>query len=234
MFSVLFARQSPKSQGVTARAKVLGRVALVAAAVFVGNMAPQAAWATLPEHLTEQQKTAIAKAEGQLSAVNSLEARFEQVSDNGALARGTVAIKRPGRMRLDYDAPSKIMVIANGTHLIYIDKELDQTSYISLDSTPAGILLRSKVSLSDPDITVTDVREQDGTLEIDVIMSGDPGAGTLTLVFNASSFELRQWRMKDAQGITTTVILSDVRKGIALDNARFEYVEKQRPLLQDR
>lgn len=133
-------------------------------------------------------------------------------------------------MRLDYDPPSKIMVIANGSHLIYIDKELDQTSYISLDSTPAGILLREKVSFNDPDITVSAVRQDKDGAEIDVIMSGDPGAGMLTLVFSAQPFELRQWRMKDAQGISTTVVLRDVKTGLSLDDGRFQYVPKQKGL----
>lgn len=208
---------------------VLG-AGIVLAAVGAGAVPAQA---TVSAALGEQERSLLQKAEAQLSAVSTLEARFQQVSDNGASADGVVAIKRPGRMRLDYDPPSKIQVIANGTHLIYIDKELDQTSYIGLDSTPAGILLREKVSFNDPDITVTGVRQDSVGAEVDLIMSGDAGAGTLTLVFNQKPFELRQWRMRDAQGITTTVMLRDVKTGLSLDDARFKYVPKQK-LLNER
>jgi hypothetical protein len=64
--------------------------------------------AVLPVSLTDSQKGMIQKAEQKLSSIKSLRARFEQISNTGAAAAGTVAIKRPGRMRLDYCFVRKI------------------------------------------------------------------------------------------------------------------------------
>jgi outer membrane lipoprotein-sorting protein len=192
--------------------------------LFCGPLASPA-MAVLPVSLTDSQKGMIQKAEQKLSSIKSLRARFEQISNTGAAAAGTVAIKRPGRMRLDYQPPLQVQILANGTHLIYIDKELKQVSYLSLDSTPAGILLREKVSFDDPDIAVTGVQELPDAFEINVIMNNDPGAGALTLVFDRKTFDLTQWRIRDAQGVVTSVILQNITVNMDLDDAQFQYVE---------
>jgi outer membrane lipoprotein-sorting protein len=190
----------------------------------------QPAQAVLPVSLNSSQKEMIKKAEQNLTAIRSLSATFEQISNNGGSAAGTVAIKRPGKMRLDYLPPMQVQIIANGTHLIYIDNELDQVSYLGLDSTPAGILLRDKVSFSDPDIEVTGVQERPDAFEINVIMRQDPGAGVLTLVFDRKDFALTQWRIRDAQGVVTSVILQRIKLGVELDDSLFRYVEKAQSL----
>lgn len=194
-------------------------------AIGIGGAMVRPAQAVLPVSLNTAQKDMIKKAEQQLTAISSLSATFEQISDNGASAAGTVAIKRPGKMRLDYLPPTQVQIIANGTHLIYIDKELNQVSYLGLESTPAGILLRQKVSFTDPDIEVTGVQERPDAFEINVIMRQDPGAGMLTLVFDRKDFALTQWRIRDAQGVVTSVILQRVKTGIELDDSLFHYVD---------
>jgi outer membrane lipoprotein-sorting protein len=200
--------------------------------LFCGPLVSRA-WAVLPVSLTEGQQQLIKKAEQKLTSVSSLRATFEQMSSNGGSAAGSVMIKRPGKMRLDYLPPTQVQIIANGSHLIYIDKELDQVSYLSLESTPAGILLREKVSFSDPDIAVTGVQELPDAFEINVIMRQDPGAGALTLVFDRKSFELTQWRMRDAQGVVTSVVLHDVTRNVTLDDSLFHFAAPIQPMRQN-
>lgn len=186
---------------------------------------PAPAFATIAETPSADQAMMLDAAETYFARLKTMKARFLQVTSMGDYTEGTLTIARPGRMRLEYDAPSPILVLADGSSLIYLDKELDQVSYLDLDSTPAGILLRENVSFSDPDLLVTGVRHAGGVAEIDVVTAADPAAGALTLVFTDAPFELRQWRIVDAQGTQTTVSLDSVQTGVSVDGVKFTYVK---------
>lgn len=164
------------------------------------------------------------KAEKHLQGIESMTARFMQVSSTGARAEGALALQRPGRMRLEYDPPTHVLVVADGRFLIYVDEKLNQVSHLPLRSTPADILLREDVSFDDPEITVSDVQRGGGVTEIEVHMTKDPAAGRMTLVFADEPFELRQWRVVDAQGIETAVTLYDVRTGVDLNQRQFRHI----------
>ncbi|CCG07756.1 LolA family protein [Pararhodospirillum photometricum] len=176
----------------------------------------------LPQ-LTPEQRAFVARAEAFLNDLRSVQARFLQISSTGNYAEGTVSLLRPNRLRLDYDPPAEILVVANGSHLIYNDKKLDQVTYIGLDETPLGVLLRDHIVLSDPQITLTGYREAGGVAEISLVQTKDPGQGTLTLVFTVDPVDLRQWRVLDAQNIEVTVSLFDPRRDIKLDPKLFQF-----------
>ncbi len=165
----------------------------------------------------------IAKAQDYLNGVTTLKARFMQVAPDGGMVEGTVYMSRPGRMRLEYDPPSPILVVANGTFLIYHDKELEQTNYLDLDDTPAGILLKSDVKLNGDDLKVLRVSHQPGILDITVMRKSEPSDGKLTLIFTEQPFQLKQWQVVDKQGQLTTVSLFDARVGLALDRDLFKF-----------
>lgn len=213
-------------KGVT---RIVAAATLFAGLVGLGAVAaPVPAFAVVEATLAPQQREVLRKAETALNSINTLQARFLQLASTGNSAEGEVYMDRPGKMRLEYDnAP--ILLVANGRHLIYVDKELDQVSYLGLDQTPVGVLLRPNVSFDDPDIAVTDVRLDNGVAEIDVVQSEDRGLGTLTLVFTEEPFELRQWRVVDAQNTQTAVSLYNTRTGMALPGDLFEYTREVDP-----
>lgn len=174
---------------------------------------------------TPDEKAFLKTAETYMSGLKTLQARILQITSTGSSVEGMVAIKRPGKMNLSYDPPSQVKIIADGTWLIYVDKESGQVTHLPLGSTPAGILLRETVRFSDPDIILTGIRRSKGVNEVDVVMASDPAAGTLTLVFADAPFELRQWRVTDAQGIETMVSLFDARTGVTFKNELFVYTD---------
>lgn len=173
--------------------------------------------------LSAQDKADVARAEDYLNGVTTLKARFLQISGNGNQAEGTAYLSRPGKMRLQYDPPSPMLVVADGTFLIVHDKELGEPSYIPLGSTPAGVLVRENVRLIGKDVTVTRVIRLPGVLNVSLVETDEPDAGELTLVFSESPFALRQWRVVDAQGTTTTVSLYESQTGLKLDPKLFEF-----------
>jgi outer membrane lipoprotein-sorting protein len=173
--------------------------------------------------LSAQDRADVARAEDYLNSVTTLKARFLQISGNGNQAEGTAYLSRPGKMRLQYDPPSPMLVVADGTFLIVHDKELGEPSYIPLGSTPAGVLVRENVRLDGKDVTVTRVVRLPGVLNVSLVDTDEPGQGELTLVFSESPFALRQWRVVDAQGTTTTVSLYESQTGLKLDPKLFEF-----------
>ena len=50
-------------------------------------------------------------------------------------------------MRLDYDPPSELLIIANGWKLVYQDRRLKQVSQLFTSQTPLGFLLEDEIRL---------------------------------------------------------------------------------------
>lgn len=173
--------------------------------------------------LSTQDKADIARAEEYLNGVTTLKARFLQVSPNGSSVEGDAYLSRPGRLRLQYDPPSPLLVVADGSFLIVHDSQLGEPSYIPLGSTPAGILVRPGVKLDGGDVLVTRVIRLPGVVRISVVEAEDPAAGEITLVFSDKPFVLRQWQIKDAQHQVTTVSLYQTQSGLTLDGKLFEF-----------
>jgi outer membrane lipoprotein-sorting protein len=166
---------------------------------------------------------ALKKAEAYLNGITTLKARFVQVNPDGGSYTGDLFISRPGRMRLAYDKPIPMLMVADGKFLIYVDTQMNDASHLDLNETPAGLLLKENLSFSDPSVKVLDVKRGAGTLEITSAMTRDPAAGKLTMVFSEGPFELRQWRVVDAQNKEVIVTLENPQKGVALDKALFRY-----------
>ena len=178
--------------------------------------------------LSAQDKADVARVEENLNAIRTLSARFLQIAGSGDVAEGSVRIERPGRMRLEYDEPVPLLVIAFAGQIVQYDKQLRQATYLPLSATPAAILLRENVALSG-DVTVTQVERGPATLRVSIVQSDDPRAGKLTLVFSEAPFRLASWVVVDAQGQTTRVALDDVRTGIALDPQLFTFRDPNFP-----
>lgn len=176
--------------------------------------------------LSEQDREDIRRVEGYLNGLRTLTAGFVQISDQGGVAEGRIYLQRPGRLRLDYADPTPLLVIAARGQIIQHDRELKQTTYLPLASSPAAILLRERVELAG-DVTVAGVERAAGALRITLVQTEDPRAGRLTLVFRESPMQLANWVVVDAQGATTRVNLSNMQNGAAIDPRLFEFREEQ-------
>lgn len=166
------------------------------------------------------------KAAAYLNNIETLQARFLQVDGRGGVAEGDLYIDRPGKMRLAYDPPTPILIVADGFYVIYVDLELGEPSYLDIDDTPAAFLLKPEWSFVDDTVTVKDIIRQPGVVEITATQANDPLGGELTFVFADGPFELRQWRVKDAQSQEITVTLFDTQTQVELDSSLFKYEDQ--------
>lgn len=192
-------------------------------ACLVAMLPAPAALAVAPRDLSAAERDLVERASAFLNDLDTLEARFVQVSSTGKVAEGRLYMDRPGRMRIDYEPPSEVLIVARNGDLIYYDGELEQISHVDTDSTPAGLILRENADLLDPALMVTDVRRGPGVLEIAVRQKKDPDAGELVLVFSDRPFMLQQWRVLDPQGVETRISLYNIDLGRSLDEDLFEF-----------
>ena len=181
--------------------------------------------------LNDAEAAAVKKAEATLNAITTMKARFVQVNADGSSHEGDLYISRPGKMRLVYDPPAPMLMVADGKFLIYVDKEMGDVSHVDLDDTPAGLLLKPNLSFSDPGVKLLGVHLGAGTVEITAAQAKDPAGGRLTFVFSDNPFEMRQWRVVDAQNKEVQVTLTNPTFG---GGARCQTVSLRCPARQTR
>jgi outer membrane lipoprotein-sorting protein len=189
---------------------------LIAAMLLVVSGSP--VWPALPDAAHEP----IARVEAYLNGIDTLRSSFVQINPDGAEVTGELYYARPDKMRLEYDPPSDVLIVANRWQVIYHDRRLKQVSHLLTGSTPLGFLLEEDVRLSG-DVTVTDLEEAGGELRVTLVQTEEPDQGSITLVFAEQPLELRRWTVVDAQGLPTHVLLGGVETGVALDDELFVF-----------
>jgi outer membrane lipoprotein-sorting protein len=156
-----------------------------------------------------------------LNNLQTAKGAFTQVNDDGTISTGTIYIKRPGRIRFEYNPPDKQLVLASGgAVVIYDPKTNEPPETYPLARTPLSIILAKNVNLSRARMVVghksdgksTTVKAQDPE---------HPEYGNIELVFTANPVELRQWVINDDGGNRTTVILGELDKKARMNNLLF-------------
>ena len=178
--------------------------------------------AVAPAPMTPQQNAELQRIAAYLNGIHTMSARFQQVANNGGVSSGRLWVSRPGRMRFEYEQPATLALLADAGYVYQWDKELKQTAKVELRSTPAWFILRDPITFGG-DVIVTRYEQGPGTIRVTVVEAARPDLGSLSLVFTENPLSLRQWTVVDQQGRHTTVSLSDVQIGVALDPRLFQY-----------
>jgi len=157
-----------------------------------------------------------------LNGITTAKAPFTQVNDDGTLFTGTLYIKRPGRLRFEYDPPEDLLVMAGGGQIGIFDGKSNRrkAERYPLSETPLNIILERNVNLAQRNMVVG--HSFDGTST--TVVAQDPERlqyGNISLKFTDGPTELRQWIVTDGQGAKTTVILGGLRKGGDLSSFLF-------------
>ncbi|WP_300032663.1 outer membrane lipoprotein carrier protein LolA [uncultured Roseobacter sp.] len=157
-----------------------------------------------------------------LNALKTAQGSFTQINDDGSLSTGQLYIRRPGRMRFEYNPPEQALVIAEANAVVIIDKKsnLPPESY-PLRRTPLSLILARNINLAQARM-VTD-HSFDGTATVVTAQDPDnPEYGNIQMSFTDNPVQLRQWTVNDANGGTTTVILGEFETGISLSSSLFD------------
>ena len=131
--------------------------------------------------------------------------KFVQVGPDGRKTQGDLFVQKPGKLRFEYDDPSPVQLIADGTSLVVRDRRLATQDLYPLGQTPLRFLLADKVDLL-RDTNVIGVYSDDifSTVVIEERQALG-GKHKLMLMFDAKDLTLKQWTVTDPQGFDTTV-----------------------------
>jgi len=153
------------------------------------------------------------------SGVPSMTGEFVQFGPNGEQTGGKFYLQRPGKIRFDYSKPSPILVKADGKTVGIHNRKLKTWDFYPLSKTPLRLLLADRIDVNDKAIKSVK-RENDLT----TVVLGDKsvfGSSKITLMFDPSSFELRQWTITDDQGKDTSVMIFNVQHNVKLSKKLF-------------
>ena len=142
------------------------------------------------------------KVSAYLSSVQTLVGNFVQVGPDGRRVDGTFYIQKPGKVRFEYNPPSPIDIIADGSSVVVRDRSLETQDFYPLSQTPLRYPARRPYrpccatptwSASSADDTFITVVIEETTVVI--------GTNRLMIMFDAKNLQLKQWTVTDPQGL---------------------------------
>jgi outer membrane lipoprotein-sorting protein len=156
-----------------------------------------------------------------LTGLRSAQGRFTQTNPDRTSQTGTFYLQKPGRIRFEYDKPKGAMVIADGNWVGVFDPKSNRnpTRY-PLDKTPLSLLLRDRLSLTEPGLVQGATRDADGT-DITVVDPRAPREGRMVMSFADDPVALRQWVVTTKAGQSTRVAIEQLKTGVQLDRSLF-------------
>jgi len=177
---------------------------------------------TFPMLAQAQQAQDIQRAENYLRALGTVKADFIQRADNGSQLSGVFYLKRPGKLRFEYNEVNDF-IVADGIFIYFYDSELGEQSNAPIGQTLADFLLRKDLSLT-KDLTVKAVENINPYQILTLSEKKDEGAGLVKLFFTRTPYALEKWQIIDAAGLTTEISLTNMQRDIQLRPSLFAYI----------
>lgn len=168
------------------------------------------------------QKAQAAKVSTYLSSLSTLVGNFVQVGPDGSRTTGDFYIQKPGKVRFEYDQPSPIAMIADGSSLAVRDRKLATQDIYPLSQTPLRYLLSDRIDLM-RDTNVVSVTADDLFISVTIEEKNALiGTSRLMLMLGVKDNQLKQWTVTDPQGYDTTVAIYNLDASKKPDPAMFK------------
>jgi outer membrane lipoprotein-sorting protein len=168
------------------------------------------------------QKAQAAKVSNYLSSLQTLVGNFVQVGPDGTKTKGDFYIQKPGKVRFEYDPPTPIAIIADGSSLAVRDRNLATQDIYPLSQTPLRFLLSDRIDLLN-DTNVVNVTSDDRFVTITIEEKRALiGTTRLMLMVGAKDGQLKQWTVTDPQGYDTTIAIYNLDSTKKVDPSLFK------------
>ena len=195
----------------------------VSAALVVSAPAPAIA----------QDAADLASAVTALRAITTMRADFVQSDTRGQQVRGVLTLKRPGKIRFQYEKGVPMLIVSDGSALTFIDYEVRQVQRWPIKSSPLGALLDPSRDVGKYGRVVP--TGSDRIVSVEVRDAKRPEYGVITLVFTRKGdvpggLELSSWAALDSQKRRTIVTLSNQQYGLAVPDNTFRYNDPRGPI----
>ena len=175
----------------------------------------------LAQALPKAEQASIAQAVTRaVNAITRLQGRFQQTNPDGTNVGGRFWLQRPGKVRFEYDAPSPLLLVSDGTNVALRDTRLRTTDRYPLRQTPLYFLLKANVNL-ERDVVVTGVERRGGNYLLAMRDRRREADGELIVSFDQTTNLLEEWTIRDRQGRSTRVRLLDAVQGGVIRPALF-------------
>lgn len=166
----------------------------------------------------------LARVQAHLRAVGTMTADFSQTDANGKTLTGTLTLKRPGRIRFQYQKGVPLLIVGDGKALTMIDYQVNQVSRWPVGNSPLSLLLDPSRDIARYVHLVPDAGP--GRIVVEGRDPKHPEFGTITIGFTEApgapaGLMLAGWSVVDAQGGRSTVVLSNQRFGVPVNDRTF-------------
>lgn len=174
---------------------------------------------------TPENRKILTTVEKAYNKMKTIQAQFAQFNSKmkDDLQTGLLYLSRPGQMRLVYEQGSPLEFYATNGYLIYHDKESKEVSYFELSQTPVELILKKELKFDDPAFVVTDIRDILDEYYVTAHKKDAKELGSLTLIIDKETLQLKQWEILDMQGIKSTVSLFDTKINVPVDKKLFTF-----------
>ena len=200
---------------------------LASAAALAALVVSAPALVVLPgAALAQSQNSDLTSAITALRAISTMRADFIQADPRGNRVKGVLTLKRPGRIRFQYDKSVPMLIVSDGSALTFIDYQVRQVQRWPIKNSPLGALL-------DPNRDVMQYGKlvasgSTNVVSIEVRDKKHPEYGVITMAFirkpgAPGGLELSSWATLDAQNTRTIVSLSNQQYGMAVADNTFRY-----------
>ena len=184
----------------------------------------------------QEQRTAPALAralQDRYKQINDFKADFSQTTKGGALrtetrGEGTVAVKKPGRMRWEYEKPEKQTIVSNGDTIITYfpeDRQALRSDVPKGDGAPTSMLfLAGKGDVArdfTPSLTPSPVPGTTG-LKLTPRQS-EPEYEFLVVALDPGTLQIRGLMTRDQLGSETTIVFRNLKENTRIPDKTFEF-----------
>jgi outer membrane lipoprotein-sorting protein len=171
--------------------------------------------------LPAQAQIGVPEIEKYFNSIKTLQSRFVQSNPNGSTIQGTLYVRRPGRMRFEYDPPSQLKIVADGFQVTMWDPTTKDFGQWPLGWTAASFLVKDPLSLSG-DIRVEKLERVNGLIEATMSQTKKPQDGKVIVRFAESPLTWRGWTIIDNRGQQVSVALTGLQTGMQLADSLFK------------
>jgi outer membrane lipoprotein-sorting protein len=202
---------------------------LVALSLVLGTAGAVIAPAAVSAQATSPE---IDRAVAALRGISTLKANFVQTDRSGQNTAGVLTMKRPGKIRFQYQKGVPLLIVGDGKALTMIDYQVRQVQRWPIGNSPLGALLNpSKDVARFAKLLPT---ADSNVISLQVRDPKHPEYGTITMIFvrNGAApggLQLDSWVALDSQNKRTTIRLSGHQYGIAVDDKTFNWTDPRRP-----
>lgn len=168
----------------------------------------------------------VQKVESYLNSIKTLEADFKQMSSGGELASGRFYLSRPGKFRWEYLEGQQVLIISNGSQIVYYDRKLDEVTHIPMQYSIASFLAEEHIKLSGK-IKLISIKDNGMQVQAIVTQKDKPDEGTLVMYFDKEPMKLTQLEVIDQDKNITVVSLKNQKFNQPIAKDQFVFKDRK-------